>query len=126
MGMLFHVQSSKFGPSYLQSRIENFLEGVPEILVCIPSCIHYDFRYLCSLLDKLWFSITVNLFCASDFLFSFPILKDGFDEESFKQHKDALIAEKLEKDPSLSSEADVYWYQIVDKRYVYCSLTWCF
>lgn len=58
--------------------------------------------------------------------FSFPFVKDGFDEESFKQHKDALIAEKLEKDPSLTSEADVYWYQIVDKRYVYCSLMWCF
>ncbi|KAJ3699601.1 hypothetical protein LUZ61_003306 [Rhynchospora tenuis] len=76
MGMLFYVQSSKFGPSFLQSRIENFLEGVPEIL-------------------------------------------NALDEESFKQRKDALIADKLEKEPSLTSEADIYWYQIVDKRYLF-------
>lgn len=123
MGMLFHVQSSKFGPSYLQSRIENFLQGVPEILVCIPSCICYEILSSQSVRQ-------IQILHSCEFIlcifFSFPFVKDGFDEESFKQHKDALIAEKLEKDPSLTSEADVYWYQIVDKRYVYCSLMWCF
>ncbi|XP_078435815.1 insulinase (Peptidase family M16) family protein [Wolffia australiana] len=42
---------------------------------------------------------------------------DTMDEESFEHHKQALIAQKLEKDPSLSYETGRYWTQIVDKRY---------
>jgi hypothetical protein len=72
MGMLFHVQSSKFGPSYLQSRIENFLEGVPEILVRIPYLHMLGFLMQ---LNKLWLSTVVNLFCVSEYLFLFPFLR---------------------------------------------------
>jgi secreted Zn-dependent insulinase-like peptidase len=44
-------------------------------------------------------------------------LKDGLEEETFEHHKSGLIADKLEKDPSLSYQTGDYWSQIVDKRY---------
>ncbi|KAJ3682908.1 hypothetical protein LUZ60_013135 [Juncus effusus] len=76
LGLCFRVQSSKFGPSYLQGRIENFIDSLPAFL-------------------------------------------EGLDEESFEHHKDGLIAQKLEKDPTLTSETDNYWYQITNKRYIF-------
>ena len=44
-------------------------------------------------------------------------MKDGLEEETFEHHKSGLIADKLEKDPSLSYQTGDYWSQIVDKRY---------
>lgn len=44
-------------------------------------------------------------------------LQDELDDESFENHRTGLIAEKLEKDPSLSYETGNYWSQITDKRY---------
>ncbi|WVZ56835.1 hypothetical protein U9M48_007311 [Paspalum notatum var. saurae] len=72
----FRVMSSKYSPVYLQSRIDNFIDG------------------LSALLDKL-------------------------DEETFEHHRSGLIADKLEKDPSLSYQTGDYWSQIVDKRYMF-------
>ncbi|KAJ1297238.1 hypothetical protein BS78_01G362300 [Paspalum vaginatum] len=72
----FQVMSSKYSPVYLQSRIDNFIDG------------------LSALLDKL-------------------------DEETFEHHRSGLIADKLEKDPSLSYQTGDYWSQIVDKRYMF-------
>lgn len=43
--------------------------------------------------------------------------QDGLDDESFENHRTGLIAEKLEKDPSLSYETGHHWSQIVEKRY---------
>ncbi|KAH7677792.1 Insulysin protein [Dioscorea alata] len=42
---------------------------------------------------------------------------DGLDDESFEHHRSGLIAEKLEKEPSLACETGNHWTQIVDKRY---------
>ncbi|XP_072975496.1 nardilysin-like isoform X1 [Typha angustifolia] len=44
-------------------------------------------------------------------------LLDGLDDECFENHRSGLIAEKLEKDPSLSYETGHYWSQIVENRY---------
>ncbi|MQL76025.1 hypothetical protein Taro_008407 [Colocasia esculenta] len=52
-----------------------------------------------------------------NFVDSLQELLDKLDDESFENHKHGLIAEKLEKDPSLSYETGRYWNQIVDKRY---------
>ncbi|KAJ0979208.1 hypothetical protein J5N97_014682 [Dioscorea zingiberensis] len=46
-------------------------------------------------------------------------LLDGLDNESFENHRSGLIAEKLEKDPSLACETGNHWTQIVDKRYLF-------
>lgn len=43
--------------------------------------------------------------------------QESLDDESFESHRSGLIAEKLEKDPSLSYETGNYWDQIVDKRF---------
>lgn len=72
----FRVMSSKYSPVYLQSRIDNFINGLSDLL-------------------------------------------DGLDEETFEHHKSGLIADKLEKDPSLSYQTGDYWSQIVDKRYMF-------
>ncbi|XP_062211184.1 nardilysin-like [Phragmites australis] len=72
----FRVMSSKYSPVYLQSRIDNFINGLSALL-------------------------------------------DGLDEETFEHHRSGLIADKLEKDPSLSYQTGDYWSQIVDKRYMF-------
>ncbi|TVU47149.1 hypothetical protein EJB05_06736 [Eragrostis curvula] len=72
----FRVMSSKYSPVYLQSRIDNFIDGVSALL-------------------------------------------DGLDEETFEHHRSGLIADKLEKDPSLSYQTGDLWSQIVDKRYIF-------
>ncbi|KAL5217065.1 hypothetical protein ABZP36_017749 [Zizania latifolia] len=72
----FRVMSSKYSPVYLQSRIDNFIDGLSTLL-------------------------------------------DGLDEETFEHHRSGLIADKLEKDPSLSYQTGDYWSQIVDKRYMF-------
>ena len=43
--------------------------------------------------------------------------QDGLDDETFEHHRSGLIADKLEKEPSLSYQTGDYWSQIVDKRY---------
>ncbi|AQL06823.1 Nardilysin-like [Zea mays] len=72
----FRVMSSKYSPIYLQSRIDNFIDG------------------LSALLDEL-------------------------NEETFEHHRSGLIADKLEKEPSLSYQTSDYWSQIADKRYMF-------
>ena len=72
----FRVMSSKYSPVYLQSRIDNFIDGLSALL-------------------------------------------DGLEEETFEHHKSGLIAQKLEKDPSLSYQTGDYWSQITDKRYMF-------
>jgi hypothetical protein len=45
--------------------------------------------------------------------------QDGLDDETFEHHRSGLIADKLEKEPSLSYQTGDYWSQIVDKRYFF-------
>ncbi|RWW10416.1 hypothetical protein BHE74_00022453 [Ensete ventricosum] len=73
LGYCFRIQSSKYGPLYLHDRINNFINGLQDLLDCL-------------------------------------------DDESFESHRSGLIAEKLEKDPSLTYETGHYWSQIVEKR----------
>ncbi|XP_056847998.1 nardilysin-like isoform X2 [Raphanus sativus] len=44
---------------------------------------------------------------------------EQLDEESFEDYRSGLIGKLLEKDPSLLSETNELWSQIVDKRYVF-------
>ncbi|KAF8079896.1 hypothetical protein N665_0994s0021 [Sinapis alba] len=44
---------------------------------------------------------------------------EQLDEESFEDYRSGLIGRLLEKDPSLLSETNELWSQIVDKRYVF-------
>uniref|UniRef100_A0A1D1XVB1 Insulin-degrading enzyme n=1 Tax=Anthurium amnicola TaxID=1678845 RepID=A0A1D1XVB1_9ARAE len=53
----------------------------------------------------------------ASFINSLQEFLNKLDDESFENHRQGLIAEKLEKDPSLSYETSRYWNQIVDKRY---------
>lgn len=43
-------------------------------------------------------------------------LQEQLDEESFEDYRSGMIARLLEKDPSLLSETNDLWSQIVDKR----------
>ncbi|WOL14776.1 nardilysin-like [Canna indica] len=76
LGYCFRVQSSEYSPIHLHDRINNFINGLQDLL-------------------------------------------DSLDDESFESHRTGLIAEKLEKDPSLAYETGHYWNQIVDKRYLF-------
>ncbi|XP_009110970.1 nardilysin-like [Brassica rapa] len=44
---------------------------------------------------------------------------EQLDEESFEDYRSGLIGKLLEKDPSLLSETNELWSQIVDKRYMF-------
>jgi secreted Zn-dependent insulinase-like peptidase len=44
-------------------------------------------------------------------------VQDELNEETFEHHRSGLIADKLEKEPSLSYQTSDYWSQIADKRY---------
>ncbi|CAN6902863.1 unnamed protein product [Brassica oleracea] len=46
-------------------------------------------------------------------------LMEQLDEESFGDYRSGVIARLLEKDPSLLSETNELWSQIVDKRYMF-------
>ncbi|KAJ7532538.1 hypothetical protein O6H91_13G008200 [Diphasiastrum complanatum] len=46
-------------------------------------------------------------------------LLEHMEEDEFASYRDALIAEKLEKDHSLLDETDSYWGQILDRRYLF-------
>ncbi|URE23096.1 Peptidase M16 inactive domain, partial [Musa troglodytarum] len=76
LGYCFRIQSSKYSPLYLHDRINNFINGLQDLLDCL-------------------------------------------DDESFESHRSGLIAEKLEKDPSLTYETGHHWSQIVEKRYLF-------
>ncbi|PKU87606.1 Zinc-metallopeptidase, peroxisomal [Dendrobium catenatum] len=52
-----------------------------------------------------------------NFVGGLPDILEKLDDESFENHKSGLIANKLEKDPSLLYETERYWTQIVDKRF---------
>ncbi|KAF6174379.1 hypothetical protein GIB67_027850 [Kingdonia uniflora] len=53
------------------------------------------------------------------FIDSLQELLHELDDESFENHKNGLISNKLEKDPSLAHETNHLWGQIVDKRYLF-------
>ncbi|CAA6669259.1 unnamed protein product [Spirodela intermedia] len=53
----------------------------------------------------------------TNFIDSLHEILNNLDDESFDHHRQSLIAQKLEKDPSLAYETGRYWNQIVDKRY---------
>ncbi|KAJ6798968.1 nardilysin-like isoform X2 [Iris pallida] len=76
LGFCFRVQSSKYDPLFLRSRIDNFNNDLHELL-------------------------------------------DALDDETFENHRNGLIAQKLEKDPSLTYETGNHWTQITDKRYLF-------
>ncbi|WZZ77379.1 hypothetical protein YC2023_097951 [Brassica napus] len=44
---------------------------------------------------------------------------EQLDEESFEDYRSGLIGRLLEKDPSLLSETNELWSQIVDQRYMF-------
>eukprot|EP01018_Ginkgo_biloba_P028828 Gb_06507 [translate_table: standard] len=44
---------------------------------------------------------------------------DGMESKEFERYKEALIAAKIEKDPSLIDETDRHWNEIVEKRYLF-------
>uniref|UniRef100_A0A1J3GIJ4 Insulin-degrading enzyme n=1 Tax=Noccaea caerulescens TaxID=107243 RepID=A0A1J3GIJ4_NOCCA len=46
-------------------------------------------------------------------------LLEQLDEESFEDYRSGMVARLLEKDPSLLSETNELWSQIVDKRYMF-------
>ncbi|KAG1338961.1 Nardilysin-like [Cocos nucifera] len=54
-----------------------------------------------------------------NFISGLQELLDKLDDESFENHRNGLIAEKLEKFPSLAYETGHYWSQIVAKRYLF-------
>ncbi|XP_018441552.2 nardilysin-like [Raphanus sativus] len=75
-GFCFCVQSSKYGPTHLLGRVDNFIKDIEALL-------------------------------------------EQLDEESFEDYRSGMIARLLEKDPSLLSETNELWSQIVDKRYMF-------
>ncbi|CAH8339714.1 unnamed protein product [Eruca vesicaria subsp. sativa] len=54
-----------------------------------------------------------------NFIKDIETLLEQLDEESFEDYRSGMIATLLEKDPSLLSETDELWSQIVDKRYMF-------
>nr|XP_010921137.1 nardilysin-like isoform X2 [Elaeis guineensis] len=54
-----------------------------------------------------------------NFISGLQELLDKLDDESFENHRNGLIAEKLEKFPSLAYETGDHWSQIVAKRYLF-------
>ncbi|CAF2051865.1 unnamed protein product [Brassica napus] len=62
----------------------------------------------------------VHLFGRIDnFIKDIEGLLEQLDEESFGNYRSGVIARLLEKDPSLLSETNELWSQIVDKRYMF-------
>ncbi|WZZ19434.1 hypothetical protein YC2023_112523 [Brassica napus] len=62
----------------------------------------------------------VHLFGRIDnFIKDIEGLLEQLDEESFGDYRSGVIARLLEKDPSLLSETNELWSQIVDKRYMF-------
>ncbi|KAG2324039.1 hypothetical protein Bca52824_006767 [Brassica carinata] len=54
-----------------------------------------------------------------NFIEDIGALLEQLDEESFEDYRSGMIARLLEKDPSLLSETNELWSQIVDKRYMF-------
>ncbi|KAL0732416.1 hypothetical protein Bca4012_008625 [Brassica carinata] len=54
-----------------------------------------------------------------NFIKDIEALLEQLDEESFEDYRSGVIARLLEKDPSLLSETNELWSQIVDKRYMF-------
>ncbi|XP_010480372.1 PREDICTED: nardilysin-like [Camelina sativa] len=54
-----------------------------------------------------------------NFIKEIEVLLEQLDEESFEDYRSGMIARLLEKDPSLLSETNELWSQIVDKRYMF-------
>ncbi|CAH8391672.1 unnamed protein product [Eruca vesicaria subsp. sativa] len=54
-----------------------------------------------------------------NFIKDIEALLEQLNEESFEDYKSGVIAKLLEKEPSLLSETNELWSQIVDKRYMF-------
>ncbi|XP_009119011.1 nardilysin-like isoform X2 [Brassica rapa] len=54
-----------------------------------------------------------------NFIKDIEALLEQLDEDSFEDYRSGMIARLLEKDPSLLSETNDLWSQIVDKRYMF-------
>ncbi|KAL0884547.1 hypothetical protein Bca101_008528 [Brassica carinata] len=54
-----------------------------------------------------------------NFIKDIEALLEQLDEESFEDYRSGVIARLMEKDPSLLSETNELWSQIVDKRYMF-------
>ncbi|XP_042473514.1 nardilysin-like [Zingiber officinale] len=74
LGYCFRVQSSEYSPIHLHGRIDNFINGLRDLL-------------------------------------------ESLDDKSFESYRSGLMAEKLEKAPSLLYETANYWDEIVNKRF---------
>ncbi|KAL6902039.1 hypothetical protein ACP4OV_004915 [Aristida adscensionis] len=74
----------------------------------------YCFRVMSSKYSPVYLQSRID-----NFIHGVSALLDGLDEETFENHRSGLIADKLEKDPSLSYQTGDYWSQIVDKRYMF-------
>uniref|UniRef100_A0A0D9Z6Z8 Peptidase M16 N-terminal domain-containing protein n=1 Tax=Oryza glumipatula TaxID=40148 RepID=A0A0D9Z6Z8_9ORYZ len=74
----------------------------------------YCFRVMSSKYSPVYLQSRID-----SFIDGVSALLDGLDEETFEHHRSGLIADKLEKDPSLSYQTGDYWSQIVDKRYMF-------
>ncbi|KAL6649880.1 hypothetical protein ACP70R_014104 [Stipagrostis hirtigluma subsp. patula] len=74
----------------------------------------YCFRVMSSKYSPVYLQSRID-----NFIHGVSALLDGLDEETFEHHRSGLIADKLEKDPSLSYQTSDYWSQIVDKRYMF-------
>jgi nardilysin len=74
----------------------------------------YCFRVMSSKYSPVYLQSRID-----NFIDSVSALLDGLEEETFEHHKSGLIADKLEKEPSLSYQTGDYWSQIVDKRYMF-------
>ncbi|KAF1891133.1 hypothetical protein Lal_00001272 [Lupinus albus] len=97
-GFCFCIQSSEYNPVYLQARVDNFIDGLEELLRIVSNSLKNE-------AEKEESFSELNL--------------DGLDEDSFENYKSGLMAKLLEKDPSLSYESNRLWNQIVDKRYIF-------
>uniref|UniRef100_A0A0E0KDF5 Peptidase M16 N-terminal domain-containing protein n=1 Tax=Oryza punctata TaxID=4537 RepID=A0A0E0KDF5_ORYPU len=74
----------------------------------------YCFRVMSSKYSPVYLQSRID-----SFIDGLSALLDGLDEETFEHHRSGLIADKLEKDPSLSYQTGDYWSQIVEKRYMF-------
>lgn len=61
MGFCFRVQSSDYDPVYLQGRIDNFIDGVKELLVSL------NFSFGLSFVSSSMLYLTTCLFCCFGF-----------------------------------------------------------
>ncbi|KAL6576257.1 hypothetical protein OROHE_000038 [Orobanche hederae] len=112
LGFIFRVQSSEYNPVYLQGRIDNFINGLEEILVTSLGR------------GNSLFAIPLRTYATTLYLPPcYPgctsTHENGLDHDSFENYRNGLMGKLLEKDPSLSYETNRFWSEIVNKRYMF-------